>query len=109
MVEYLINKGAKVDARDKQLKTPIHIACLKGYSNLVRYLISQKSDPFERDVQGRTCMHFACCSATQNSFHEIITILSSESTDLVHMPDHSGRTPLHYAIFNTFPGQIKMI
>ena len=49
LVEYLINKGAKVDARDKMLKTPLHIACLKGYSIIVRLLIQNKADPYERD------------------------------------------------------------
>ena len=49
LTEYLINKGAKVDARDKMLKTPLHIACLKGYSILVRLLVENKADPFERD------------------------------------------------------------
>ena len=109
MVQYLVNKGAKVDARDRQLRTPVHLACLKGYSNLVRYLVEQRADPFERDIQGRTCMHFSCCSASSNSFHEVIAILSGASTDLVHMTDHAGRSPLHYAVFNTFSGQIKMI
>ena len=67
LVEYLINKGAKVDARDKMLKTPLHIASLKGYSILVRLLVENKADPFERDFQGRHSLHFACCSASENS------------------------------------------
>ncbi len=49
MVEYLLLKGAKVDARDKMLKTPLHIACTKGYSMLVRLLVQNKADPYERD------------------------------------------------------------
>lgn len=40
---------------------------------------------------------------------EIFTILSSSSTDLVHMADYAGRTPLHYAVFNQAPGQIRMM
>ena len=28
MVEYLLNKGAAVDARDKLLRTPLHLSCL---------------------------------------------------------------------------------
>ena len=27
LCEYLINKGAKIDARDKLLRTPLHLAC----------------------------------------------------------------------------------
>jgi ankyrin repeat protein len=25
------------------------------------------------------------------------------------MADHAGRSPLHYAVFNNYPGQIRMI
>ena len=64
VVEFLLNKGAKVDARDKSLRSALHIAALKGYSMIVRILIANKADPFERDVQGRTCMHMACCSSS---------------------------------------------
>lgn len=49
LVEFLLLKNAKVDARDKMLKTPLHIACLKGYSMIVRLLVENKADPFERD------------------------------------------------------------
>ena len=91
------------------LKTPLHIACLKGYSVLVRLLVENNADPFERDFQGRHALHFACCSASENSAQEIFTILSGDSSDLIHMTDHAGRTPLHYAVFNQFPGQVRMI
>lgn len=91
------------------LKTPLHTACVKSYSMIVRLLVENKADPYERDFQGRHALHFACCSASENSAMEIFAILSSETGDLVHMPDHAGRTPLHYAVFNQGPGQIRMI
>ena len=100
LVEYLLNKGAKADARDKMLKTPLHCACLKGYSILVRLLVENQADPYERDFQGRHALHFTCCSASENSAQEIFAVLSGEAGDLVHMPDYAGRTPLHYAVFN---------
>jgi len=39
LVEYLINKGAHVDCRDKTLRTPLHLACLAGHSVIARCLI----------------------------------------------------------------------
>ena len=98
-----------MDARDKQLKTPLHLACLKGYSFIVKILIDNGGDPFERDIQGRTCMHFAVTCASENAAPEIMAILSGSTTDLVHMEDHAGRTPLHYAVMNEFIGQVNVL
>lgn len=103
VVEYLLKKGARVDARDKLLRTPLHAACLKGHSVIAYHLIEFKCDTFERDISGRTAMHFAvCCGAIEASL-SLITILSRDSMDLVHMTDHTGRTPLHYAVFADVP------
>ena len=49
MVEYLVGKGAKVDEKDKFQRTPLHIACVKGYPMIVRFLIENKADPYARD------------------------------------------------------------
>ena len=109
MVEYLLNKGAKVDTRDKLLRTPLHLACLKGNSTIAQILIRNSADPFERDNSGRTALHFACCSGIAASAVELTVVLCHDGTDLIHMKDHTGRTPLHYAVFNTCKGQVKII
>lgn len=109
VVEYLLKKGAKVDARDKLLRTPLHIACLKGQSVIAYTLIEFKCDTFERDISGRIAMHFAVCCGDVAASLSLITILSKDSMDLVHMTDHSGRTPLHYAVFTEGSKQIKVV
>jgi hypothetical protein len=54
-------------------------------------------------------MHFAvCCGAVEASM-SLMTILSKDSMDLVHMTDHTGRTPLHYAVFADVPKQVKVV
>ena len=108
-MEYLLKKGARVDARDKLLRTPLHIACLKGHSVIAYHLIEAKCDTFERDISGRTAMHFAVCCGSVEAALSLITILNKDSMDLVHMTDHAGRTPLHYAVFTDVPKQIKII
>ena len=39
MVEFLVGKGARVDVKDKLLRTPLHIACTKSYPTIVRFLL----------------------------------------------------------------------
>jgi len=109
VVEYLLKKGARVDARDKLLRTPLHMACVRGHAVIANLLIDYKCDTFERDVSGRTAMHFAVCCGSVEASLSLITVLSRDSMDLVHMTDHTGRTPLHYAVFADVPKQVKVV
>lgn len=104
MCEFLLHKGARVDARDKLLRTPLHLACQAGHAVVVNLLLDNNSDPYEKDNSGRTAMHYACCSTCV----EQLTLLTQHCEDLVHIKDHAGRTPLHYTIFNSMPRQLEM-
>lgn len=98
-----------MDARDKLLRTPLHLSCLRGHATITKMLKDSNADPFERDCSGRTALHFACCTGSAVAAIEQIVTLCSDSTDLVHMKDHTGRTPLHYAVFNNCMHQTKVI
>lgn len=49
----------------------------------------------EQDNCGRTAMHYGVNSGRS----EILSLLTSINTDLVHIKDHANRTPLHHAVF----------
>ena len=105
MCEFLLNKGAKIDARDKLLRTPLHLACQAGHATVTKLLLENNADPFEKDSSGRSAMHYATCSSNV----EQLTILTEHGPDLVHVKDHAGRSPLHYAVFNAHPRQVEMV
>ena len=54
-------------------------------------------------------MHFAVCCGAFEASMSLMTILSKDSMDLVHMTDHTGRTPLHYAVFADVAKQVKVV
>lgn len=89
-----------MDARDRTLRTPLHIACLKGYPVIAKLLLDFNADPYERNSSGLTMMHMAVCAGSVLSALELIVLLCKNNTDLISLKDHTGRTPLHYAVFN---------
>ena len=41
IVQYLIEKGASIEAKDEDQKTPLHIASIWGQTDVVKYLVSK--------------------------------------------------------------------
>jgi ankyrin repeat protein len=90
-----LEKGAKVDARDKFLQTPLHLvfwgsAWNKGIAEL---LIASGADMNVKDKEGQTPLHIACRSGCG---FEVIDQLFAKGAD-VHARNNSGETPLHLA------------
>lgn len=54
------------DAEDKYLleglkccKTPLNVACLLGFEDIVRYLVSKGASPNQQGEKGYNALHFA--------------------------------------------------
>ena len=56
----LIAAGAKINATDRFLRTPLHWACIRGHPEVVRELLSGASEINARDSDGMTPLHWAC-------------------------------------------------
>ena len=95
LIEFFLNKGAKIEARDKMLKTALHYACENGHTEVVRMLMDHNAEPDDRDNCGRTALHYAIYSGKT----DIMALLTQHTTDIVLLKDHAGRTPLHHAVF----------
>ncbi|CAG9318316.1 unnamed protein product [Blepharisma stoltei] len=105
IVKSLVAKGWSIDARDKLLSTPLHLACTNGHANIIAFLLSKGADIHARDSLGRTALLFAACSTNSQA----ITVLLNKDTRALDGKDYTGRSALHYAIFNPHPKQVEII
>lgn len=58
-VQYLIGKGAHVNAEDISGNTPLHAAALAGRFEIAKYLIQNGVDINARNINGKTAQHIA--------------------------------------------------
>ena len=59
VVQYLVEKGADIHARNNKAKTPLHSAAENGQSDIISYLINQGADINARDEYGSSALVFA--------------------------------------------------
>ena len=59
IADFLISKGADIDAKDVRGSTPLIRASMKGYKDTVELLISKGADVNVKDVQGYTALYWA--------------------------------------------------
>ena len=61
IVQYLIEKGANIEAKDGYSKnTPLHLACENNHLEIVEYLIEKGANIETKDTVERTPLHIAC-------------------------------------------------
>ncbi|XP_067126392.1 POTE ankyrin domain family member B-like [Centruroides vittatus] len=54
-----IHHGASVESRDKNLRTPLMLACKKGYFPMISLLLKNRSDVTAEDSKGWTAIDYA--------------------------------------------------
>jgi len=94
IAKFLISKGADINARGYQDKTPLHMV---GCIEICELLISKEANIKARDKNGRTPL-FEACSSTRSK-KQICELLLSKGAD-VNARDNQGLTPLHQALKN---------
>ena len=93
-VQFFIQFGADVNARDENHSTPLHQASLlSDNAEAVRLLIKHSADIHARDQGHKTPLHLASSSSRND---ETVQLLIEQGAD-VHAQDESHKTPLHLA------------
>lgn len=88
----LLRDDVDPNARDLQCRSALHIACSKGYCNIVSLLLEYGANPNIRDIMQNTPLHLAAC--TSNLY--VIEILIRGGAD-IRLLDKHGKTPLQLA------------
>jgi ankyrin repeat protein len=108
MVRLLISSGAKMGVHDRRGNTPLHLACQKGFKEIVEIIL----DALPKDVsdenqeqairlcnfEGFACLHLAAMS---NQIEIIELLVDKYHADLSARDSKSGETILHKAIRNS--------
>ena len=61
IVQYCIEKGAKIEENNDEQKTPLHIACSAGNLHIVQYLIGNGANIEVKTNAEWTPLHLASC------------------------------------------------
>jgi len=97
-----IKMGADVNAKDKEGKTCLMIACEKSNFEIVEFLLIERAKLDYKDKQGRTALHYAC---VQRNLRIVSLFLNRDIgkrkfRKRINRKDNDGNTPLILAVQN---------
>ena len=74
IVQYLVSMGAKIEARDTQMRTPLLKAADTGHLECLKTLLAQGADPDASDVSGLTSLHVSVHRREVEMVKELINV-----------------------------------
>ena len=107
----LIAAGARLEARDRNGRTPLLWAAMQGYSvgldvrdGVVKALLEAGADVSTRDALGRTPLHYAA----EQGYDEIVSALLAAGAR-PDAKDNQGATPVDLARNRGLTGTVKLL
>ncbi|XP_024589797.1 ankyrin repeat domain-containing protein 27 isoform X4 [Neophocaena asiaeorientalis asiaeorientalis] len=95
LIDFLVSKGAVVNATDYHGSTPLHLACQKGCQSVTLLLLHYKASADVQDNNGNTPLHLACTYGHEDCVKALV-YYDVQSCRL-DIGNEKGDTPLHIA------------
>ncbi|XP_032470781.1 ankyrin repeat domain-containing protein 27 isoform X13 [Phocoena sinus] len=95
LIDFLVSKGAVVNATDYHGSTPLHLACQKGCQSVTLLLLHYKASAEVQDNNGNTPLHLACTYGHEDCVKALV-YYDVQSCRL-DIGNEKGDTPLHIA------------
>lgn len=96
VVQALVEKGANLNIKDVDERTPLYWASERGHPEVVVFLLEQGADPTIMDADRRTILH----RAARYGHTAVVKILLSKTKLDVHSKDPLDYTPFCWAVRN---------
>jgi ankyrin repeat protein len=94
--QYLLQRGADINAMDKNGDTPLYRSIGTGKFDLVETLVNHEADIHLQNNDGDTPLH---CAVSYGHFGLVQYLLYRGGGDDIHRPDKDRNTLLHRAAF----------
>ena len=79
MATFLVERGAKLNKKDSSGNTELHLAALKGYSDLTRHLVEHGADVNALNEHGRSALYYAARHGYRRTAETLIAAGAKES------------------------------
>uniref|UniRef100_A0A4X1TPK9 Ankyrin repeat domain-containing protein 27 n=1 Tax=Sus scrofa TaxID=9823 RepID=A0A4X1TPK9_PIG len=107
LIDFLVSKGAVVNATDYHGSSPLHLACQKGYQSVTLLLLHYKANAQVQDNNGNTPLHLACTYGHEDCVKALV-YYDVQSCRL-DIGNEKGDTPLHIAARWGYQGIIETL
>ncbi len=94
IVEYLVEKDADINTKDREGSIPLQNAAVKGYLDIAKILVEKGSDVNYKDNNDVTPLHFACMSGN----FKLVKFLIDKGAD-INAVSKAGRKPIFEAVW----------